>query len=74
MHKVPIVVTAWIILSRNQNIAVTFHSKIMFLSVYRSKITVIMVSVVLIIQDGKQYTLPILLWMKFSIELCVILM
>ena len=33
VHKVFIVVIACIILSRNQNIAVTFQSKIMFLSV-----------------------------------------
>jgi hypothetical protein len=57
--KVVIIVIAWILdlgnitLSRNQNIAVKFHSP-------RSKIAIIMVSVVLIIRDVKKYTLPIL--------------
>ena len=52
MHKVYIVVIAWII-SPNKCISVTFSSKIMFLSVNRSQIIIIMVSVVLIIRNDK---------------------
>jgi hypothetical protein len=51
VHKLSIVIIAWII-SPNKCISVTFSSKIMFLSVNRSKI-IIMVSVVLIIRDDK---------------------
>ena len=67
MHKVFIVVITWITkvgnitLSRNQNTAVKFRSQFIFLSVYRSKIAIIMISVVLIIRDDKNYALPILL-------------
>jgi hypothetical protein len=53
VHKVSIVVIACIIVSPDQNIALTFHSKIVFLSVYGSKIAIIMVYAVLIIRDGK---------------------
>jgi len=48
------IVIACIILSPNQSIALTLNSKTMFLSVNRSKIAIIMVSVVLIIRDGKE--------------------
>jgi hypothetical protein len=73
VHKVCIVATACIILQHNQNIAETFHSKFMFLNVFRSKIAIITVSVVLTIRDGETCSFRILLWVKFNTELLVVI-